>query len=105
MKLIATRPLRYNTRSLVAGDEFEATDMHARILVGIRKARHAPDKTAAPAVSQERTVRAEPPAHVAANYSDLDKLRVEAQQLGVEVDGRWGDIRLRHEIAQAKQSR
>jgi hypothetical protein len=90
-KLIATRPLRYNTRSLVAGDEFDATDMHARILVGIRKARHAPEMPA-PAVAAAED-----------DDNDLFRLRGEAKRLGIEVDGRWGTIRLRHEIAQARQ--
>lgn len=97
-RLIATKALRYNTRSMVAGDEFEATDMHARILVGIRKARHAPEKVV-PAKSVET---AEPKAIASVDH-DLDRLRIEAKRLGVEVDGRWGDIRLRHEIMQARQ--
>jgi hypothetical protein len=32
----------------------------------------------------------------------IDRLRLEATQLGIDVDGRWGVARLRHEIQQAK---
>jgi hypothetical protein len=31
--------------------------------------------------------------------ADLDELRAEAEALGVKVDGRWGEQRLRDEIA------
>jgi hypothetical protein len=113
MKLIAARSLRYDTRRLQAGDEFEAPDWHARILVGIRKAHYAPDKPT-PVVQPKKTEgKAEIPAVEPVRQAevsqqqvgDLDSLRREAQRLGIEVDGRWGDIRLRHEIAQAKQNR
>jgi len=44
MRLIATRNYSYNTRRLRAGDEFEANDYHARVLVGARRARYAPQQ-------------------------------------------------------------
>ena len=44
MKLIANKSMKYKTRRLQAGDEFDATNMHARILVGARKARYAPQQ-------------------------------------------------------------
>lgn len=34
---------------------------------------------------------------------DLDALRVRAEELGVKVDGRWGEQRLRDEIAAAER--
>ena len=46
------------------------------------------------------------PAHgVGAMTSDMaiDRLRLEATQLGIDIDGRWGVARLQHEIAQAKR--
>jgi len=39
MKLIATKPLTYATRRLLAGDTFDAMPMHGRLLVAIKKAR------------------------------------------------------------------
>lgn len=38
MKLIALKPMRYGTRRLLPGDDFEATPAHGRLLVAIRKA-------------------------------------------------------------------
>lgn len=40
-KLIANKGLRYATRRMMAGDEFEANNRDARVLVAIGKARHA----------------------------------------------------------------
>ena len=85
-KLIAERNHKYGTRRLVAGDEYEATDMHAKVLVGIRKARYAPSlEQAAPVKHVEK---AETHAQPQAVDHDLDRLRTEAKRLGIEVDGR-----------------
>jgi len=99
MKLIATRSYRYATRRLQAGDEFDATDMHARILVGARKARYAPDRAPQqqPAVLMPTEVVEAPDVQ-----PSIDKLRAQAERLGIVVDGRWGVTRLQQEIAQAK---
>lgn len=35
---------------------------------------------------------------------NLDGLRADAQRLGVKIDGRWGEDRLRQEIAAARES-
>jgi len=100
MKLIATRSYRYDTRRLQAGDEFEATDMHARILVGARKARYAPDRAPEP----PKPVVLMPTEVVEAPdvQPSIDKLRAQAERLGIVVDGRWGIARLQQEIARAK---
>lgn len=42
MKLTATKALRYAGRSLVAGDDFEASAKDARLLKAIGKAKDAP---------------------------------------------------------------
>lgn len=88
MKLIATKSLRYATRRMLAGDEFEASSMHARILVGARKARYAP----APSVPHD----IEPED---AGTEIIDRLRSQADRLGIKVDKRWGAARLAQEIA------
>ena len=43
MRLIATKPLRYGTRMLKAGDEFDADARSGRIFKAIRKAKDAPE--------------------------------------------------------------
>ena len=95
MKLIATKSYSYATRRLKAGDEFDATDMHARILVGARKARYAPDQ------AKPQPVVSVPAARDTG--ADLDSLRAQAERLGIAVDGRWGLARLQHEISQARR--
>jgi len=101
MKLIATRNYSYNTRRLRVGDEFEANDYHARVLVGARKASYASQKEEAPQPTA-RVVRPEPePEDDGAKI--LDKLRAQAERLGITVDGRWGAARLRQEIDQVKR--
>jgi hypothetical protein len=103
-KLITTKPHKYGTRHLVAGDEYEVPERHAFALVAGKRARFAParDKPAAAPVPKLVTVL---PDHetqpVAAD--PLDDLRARAKELGIEVDGRWGAARLRYEINQARK--
>lgn len=42
LKLVALKPLRYAGKSLLSGDEFEASAKDARLLKAIRKAADAP---------------------------------------------------------------
>lgn len=77
-KLVANRQFSYATRSLKAGDEFEATRVDARALVATGRAKiYTPDP--------------------------LAPLRDEAESLGVKVDGRWGEERLQDEIKEARK--
>ena len=106
------KPGKYGTRRLSAGDEFELPIREAVALVVTKKAKFA-DKARAPAV-ERREVKVVPPQHaepephephaVGAMTSgpDIDSLRLQATQLGINVDGRWGAHRLQSEIAQAK---
>jgi len=57
MKMIATKTLRYGTRSLRAGDEFEASPRDARVLQAIGKA-GLPLPPPAPAPAKPRPARA-----------------------------------------------
>jgi hypothetical protein len=106
MKLIATKSYSYNTRRLKAGDEFDTTnDMHARILVGARKAKYAAEH-GKPAAAQPvaRVAEPEPKREPEDNGAKaLDGLRSQAERLGIVVDGRWGVARLQHEIMQARR--
>jgi len=99
MKLIATRSYSYNTRRLRAGDEFEANDYHARVLVGARRARYAPEQEA-PKPAARMVVPEPEPEDDGAKM--LEKLRAQADRLGISVDGRWGAARLQQEIAQRR---
>jgi len=102
MRLIATRNYSYNTRRLRAGDEFEANDYHARVLVGARRARYAPQQEEAPKPVARAVERKPEPEPEDDGAKILEKLRAQAERLGVEVDGRWGAARLRYEIDQVR---
>jgi len=111
-KLITTKPHKYGTRHMVAGDEYEVPARHAVALVAGKKARFADDNKPVRAAKVEQQLVSDSddsivgPAHgVGAMTSDMaiDRLRLEATQLGIDIDGRWGVARLQHEIAQAKR--
>lgn len=90
MQMIATRAYKYGTRHLVPGDEFEAPRMHALLLQTRNKAKPALEaaQKLAPQVDDD----------------PLERLRQEAAQLGVDVDGRWGASRLQREIDKARSN-
>lgn len=60
MKLIATKSMSYNTRRLKAGDEFEATNMHGRILMAGKRAKPAPDREEKPARAPRKAAAVQP---------------------------------------------
>jgi hypothetical protein len=113
LKLVAIKPHKYGTRHLTAGEEYEAPSDEAVAHVALRKADFArPAKKGSPAKVEEKAAaveQAEPEPHVVEQTADehtdrmIDRLRLEATQLGINVDGRWGIARLQHEIAQAKR--
>jgi hypothetical protein len=86
MKLRALKPFRYATRAIAPGDEFTARRGDARVLVGIGKAERILENKA-PEPSEE----------------PIDILRAQAVALGVKVDGRWAEDRLRAEIEKAQE--
>lgn len=83
----------YGTRALTAGDQFEMPREWADILILLGKARLADQAAPQPEL---KIVEPEP-------GDDLNELRAEARRMGIAWDGRWGVIRLKHEIAQVKQ--
>lgn len=101
MKLTATRPHTYGTRHLVAGEEYEAPPRHAAALVAGRKAKFAA-RMRKPEPPQEMTA-AVPVPEQDARVLELEALRAQAAELGVDVDRRWGLARLQFEIAQASK--
>jgi hypothetical protein len=118
--LTAIKPHKYGTRHLTAGENYEVPPRHAFALVAGRKARFA-DKPARAAKKSAATVEVEEKAAAQSELvaqpelpepqseqreepaTTLDHLRAEAQQLGIDVDGRWGAARLSYEIAQARR--
>lgn len=132
MKLIALKPLRYKTRRLLAGDEFDAPERDAKVLIAVKRARdpadRRPGKLPPPppeVIAAVPEVAAEPLEAAPAGKADhvemdaapvvdhpepldpdaeKDRLRADAEALGIDVDGRWGVARLHEEIATAKVS-
>lgn len=70
-----------------AGAEFEASERTARLLKAIGKAKDAPEDVPENNAGPDREV-----------------LRARAEQLGVEVDGRWGAPRLQEEITAVERA-
>jgi hypothetical protein len=104
-KLITTKPHKYGTRHMVAGDEYEVPARHAIALVAGKKARFADDKPVRVAKVEQQLVSESDDsiAGPATTEAAIDSLRLQATQLGIDIDGRWGVARLQHEIAQAKR--
>ena len=86
MKIITIKPHTYNTRQLVAGDEYDLPAEQAVLLVMDGKAQFS---CLTPQAQRPKVVT-------------LDDLREEASKLGIDVDRRWGRVRLNYEITQAK---
>jgi hypothetical protein len=112
VRLVAIGPGKhvYGTRAMVAGDEFEMSREWADILIRIGKARLADEKPAkGAAVPATQTEKSEAKAEVKAETAtaneqrEIERLRHEAQRIGIAVDGRWGTVRLNYEIAQVKR--
>lgn len=99
-KLVATKNMTYATRHLRAGDSFDAVPRDARVLKAIGKARDDYNVPVQPLPEQGPPV-VTPPAPAV----DMDALRAEAEAAGVSVDRRWGEARLRQEIASAPRQR
>jgi hypothetical protein len=93
--LITVKPHKYGTRHLTAGDEYEAPARHALTLVAAKKARYAPECAAT-----KKPAPIEPT--LVASVERNENLRAGAERLGIEVDGRWGTIRLQEEIRKAR---
>ena len=113
MRLIATKEFRYDTRMLAPGDVFHANERDARLLVGIKKAKESrePGEIAPPPASVAEKIAqivgepATPVADavvVAPEADELDALRTQAVDAGIDVDKRWGAKRLAAEIAATK---
>jgi hypothetical protein len=105
-KLITIKPHKYGTRHLTAGEEYEVPPRHAIALVAGKKAKFADTKKPARAARVDETLVHDSDDSIAGavpTEAAIDRLRMEATQLGIDVDGRWGVARLQHEIAQAKR--
>lgn len=84
MRLIANKRLRRGGGSIEPGEHFEVrSKVEGRLLKAIG---HASEPETEAPMPDER-----------------DLLRTQAEQLGIEVDGRWGVARLEEEIAAAQR--
>ncbi|WP_136685690.1 hypothetical protein [Falsirhodobacter xinxiangensis] len=83
MKMMTTKPLRYNNRSMATGTEFAARPTDVRVLVGIGKARVLDEAQAA---DELELVRAE--------YADV---------VGKKPFHGWDVETLKSKIAEAKE--
>jgi hypothetical protein len=104
-RMIVVKPHRYGTRHLTAGEEYEVPARHALALLAGKKARYAvsPRPPGEPPAAPVRDSPTPEPAVVAPEPAGIDNLRTQAEQLGIEVDRRWGVVRLQHEIHQARR--
>lgn len=99
-KMIATKPLRYATRHLVADDHFEASPRDAKVLAAIRKARYlTPEEAAkiekAEERAQKREERKTSAAEVLAQVDQVPFLRfrnLAAEVLGTETPSTKAEI-------------
>jgi hypothetical protein len=109
-RMMAVKPHKYGTRHLTAGEEYEVPPRHALALLASKKARYAAE--ASPRPPGKSPTQSLPPAQmpepvVAARLETerdpLDELRAQAHRLGVEVDKRWGTVRLQLEISKVSR--
>jgi hypothetical protein len=98
MQLIALKPFKYATRALKSGDLFHARQSDARVLTALKKAREvrAPTKIAAPPKKIVQRIQQSEGAS-----PDVEKLRADAEAVGIKTDLRWGPKRLQAEIDKA----
>jgi hypothetical protein len=61
-RLIAQKSHSYGTRQLVAGDEYEASRIHSRVLVAAKIARYAPEQPERPPMVTMTVTRGTTPA-------------------------------------------
>jgi len=104
--LTAIKPHKYGTRHLTAGENYEVPARYAIALVAGKKARFADNKKPVRAARVNETLVHDSDDSIAGpvpTEAAIDRMRMEATQLGINIDGRWGVARLQHEIAQAKR--
>lgn len=110
--LTVVKPHKYGTRHLTAGEDYEVPARHALALVAGKKARFADKpfiKAKIPPIEEKTVAVAAAPAaaptavRVESSSGDIEALRAQATQLGLDVDGRWGVARLRYEIERIKR--
>jgi hypothetical protein len=96
VRLIATKSMSYNTRRLMPGDEFDAKDRDARILVGIAKARRVREPGEVPSPPESLTQKA------SGGSDDLSALRAEYQEkMGKRPFNGWDAETLNAKMAEA----
>jgi hypothetical protein len=101
-KMVVTKPFTYRTRRLQADDVEEFNDAQARLLERTGRARM---------YIERRAARPPKPTSASASASASDaatippRLEEAARSVGLKVDKRWGEQRLREEIVRAEEDR
>ncbi len=99
MKLVAIKSFVYNTRRLLAGDEFEPRKpIHGTLLIAAKKARElrAPGKVSAPPASLSQKVAVKPAdAEIAAARAEYQAVFGKRPFMG------WDGLTLRAKMAEA----
>ena len=102
IRLIALKPFAYATRRMRAGEIFEAPERDARLLLAAKRARQTDEREPAKVPPPPPRLIREAAA-VTPQVDVMARLRAEAESLGVRVNRRWGERRLREELAKARQ--
>lgn len=90
MKLVSKSRMTYGTRRLAAGDEFDATNSHGRLLLALGKATVPGPAKKTPKVQQ---------------HNEITLLRAEYERIyGKKPFGAWKEDKLREKIAEAAES-
>lgn len=90
MKLVSKSRMTYGTRRLAAGDEFDATHSHGRVLLALGKA-----------TVPGRAKKAVKVPH----HDEISLLRAEYERVyGKKPFGAWKEDKLREKIAEAAES-
>lgn len=101
MDLIATKSFSYNTRRLLPGDPFQASDRDGRLLIGIKKAKQDEPRAQAPLPAPPETLLAKitPPVEDIASLRELYET-----VLGKRPFTGWNADQLKAKIAEATKS-
>lgn len=95
MRLVALKSLLYGTRRLQPGEEFDAKPQDAKVLIYAKRARDVMRTHLPPPPPELVRHAAEKPEEI---HHDRDLLRARAEAMGIEIDRRWGAVRLQDEI-------
>lgn len=103
LNMVATKPMRYGTRRLVAGDTFECEPRHAKLFVTLKRAKeHEREKADIPAIPAALKERVTAPQSADAQQDERATLRAAYEtKFGKRPYMGWSAEDLRRRIAEA----